>query len=556
MENKEFVLDQVTIKKLLTIYKLVIPDFQRSFVWKKQKKQQLLESLFRGFPIGAITLYEDGGAYYIIDGLQRINTLNQYLSSPSSVIRFDDFYEKIEDCIDEFMRENGIVLYDKHMRQCIKTWYEKLNKLYEFEKVSVLNSVLMSSTKEIAEVFKDLTKVEELLDIAKGKIEIVHDDVALIIYRGCKEDLPDLFRNINTGSIALSQYEILQSMWINNILDKEFLQETYEAFNKELELIRDRYEIQAVMSSGKFDIFKNIVGLNHEICCKKNANFLFHFSAFRELPNSDKEKKNTDKYFDNDGIAFEIYSTLLIHSPNKIVKAVDSLYKNGENITKISKFLCELNHIILLSIDDAVREIQRQEYSMSDSKYHSLYVLAGIIWSRYNIDLKNLIINEIPLNEKIYNESLNLEKHIMEKWFMDEKRQISFFNIKLEELAGLQTVYITDSGKVVEAGIYDGILAIKINGEIIMENTVKAFYRTIFKKLIKMGAPVGDYIPYATGKKRYLINKTGKHINEEPFVSPICVGEYYIETHKSKRGATRDIYNFIKKLGVDVEYVK
>lgn len=556
MENKEFVLDQVTIKKLLTIYKLVIPDFQRSFVWKKQKKQQLLESLFRGFPIGAITLYEDGGAYYIIDGLQRINTLNQYLSSPSSVIRFDDFYEKIEDCIEEFMRENGIVLYEKHMRQCIKTWYEKLNKLYEFEKVSVLNSVLMSSKKEIAEVFKDLTKVEELLDIAKGKIEIVHDDVALIIYRGCKEDLPDLFRNINTGSIALSQYEILQSMWINNNLDKELLNETYEAFNKELELIRDRYEIQAVMSSGKFDIFKNIVGLNHEICCKKNANFLFHFSAFRELTNSDKEKKNTDKYFDNDGIAFEIYSTLLIHSPNKIVKAVDSLYKNGENITKISKFLCELNHIILLSIDDAVREIQRQEYSMSDSKYHSLYVLAGIIWSRYNIDLKNLIINEIPLNEKIYNESLNLEKHIIEKWFMDEKRQISFFNIKLEELAGLQTAYITDSGKVVEAGIYDGILAIKINGEIIMENTVKAFYRTIFKKLIKMGAPIGDYIPYATGKKRYLINKTGKHINEEPFVSPICVGEYYIETHKSKRGATRDIYNFIKKLGVDVEYVK
>ncbi len=557
MENKEFVLDQVTIKKLLTIYKLVIPDFQRSFVWKKQKKQQLLESLFRGFPIGAITLYEDGGAYYIIDGLQRINTLNQYLSSPSSVIRFDDFYEKIEDCIEEFMRENGIVLYEKHMRQCIKTWYEKLNKLYEFEKVSVLNSVLMSSKKEIAEVFKDLTKVEELLDIAKGKIEIVHDDVALIIYRGCKEDLPDLFRNINTGSIALSQYEILQSMWINNNLDKELLNETYEAFNKELELIRDRYEIQAVMSSGKFDIFKNIVGLNHEICCKKNANFLFHFSAFRELSNSDKEKKNTDKYFDNDGIAFEIYSTLLSHSPNKIVQAVDTLYKNGENITKISKFLCELNHIILLSIDDAVRELQRQRYSMSDSKYHSLYVLAGIIWSRYDIDLKNLMINEIPLNEKIYDESLNLEKHIREKWFVDEKRQISFFNIKLEELAGLQAkAYITDSGKAVEAGIYDGILAIKINGEIIMENTVKAFYRTIFKKLIKIEAPIENYIPYATGKKRYLVNKTGKHIGEEPFVSPICVGEYYIETHKSKRGATRDIYNFIKKLGVDVEYVK
>ena len=77
MGSKVFVLDQTSIKKLLTIYKLTIPDFQRNFVWKQAKKQQLLESLFRGFPIGAITLYEDEGTYYIIDGLQRINTLNQ-----------------------------------------------------------------------------------------------------------------------------------------------------------------------------------------------------------------------------------------------------------------------------------------------------------------------------------------------------------------------------------------------------------------------------------------------------------------------------------------------
>ena len=60
MENKtkEFVLDQTTIKKLLTAYKLTIPDFQRSFVWKSNKKYQLISSLFKGFPIGALTLYE------------------------------------------------------------------------------------------------------------------------------------------------------------------------------------------------------------------------------------------------------------------------------------------------------------------------------------------------------------------------------------------------------------------------------------------------------------------------------------------------------------------
>ena len=45
MESKVFILDQTTIKKLLTIFKLVIPDFQRNFVWKKSKKEQLLDSL-------------------------------------------------------------------------------------------------------------------------------------------------------------------------------------------------------------------------------------------------------------------------------------------------------------------------------------------------------------------------------------------------------------------------------------------------------------------------------------------------------------------------------
>ena len=105
MESKVFILDQTTVKKLLTIFKLVIPDFQRNFVWKKNKKEQLLASLFRGFPIGAITLYQDKNAYYIIDGLQRINTLNQYLARPGTIISFETFFKKVEPEIHEYMEK-------------------------------------------------------------------------------------------------------------------------------------------------------------------------------------------------------------------------------------------------------------------------------------------------------------------------------------------------------------------------------------------------------------------------------------------------------------------
>lgn len=67
---------------------------------------------------------------------------------------------------------------------------------------------------------------------------------------------------------------------------------------------------------------------------------------------------------------------------------------------------------------------------------------------------------------------------------------------------------------------------------------------------------LNDSIPYATGRKRYLVNRTKHHINGDLFVSPIKVGDYYIETHKSRSGALRDIYNYLRNTGIDVEYVE
>lgn len=278
MESKVFILDQTTIKKLLTIFKLVIPDFQRNFVWKKKKKEQLLASLFRGFPIGAITLYQDGNSYYIIDGLQRINTLKQYLSCPGAIISFDAFYEKVETDIMKFLETRQLTVDMMSLKKCIKKWYVNLGSLYEFEKVSVFYGVLKAGGAKVTKAFDNLGLVEELLDILKSKVEIAYDDIALIIYKGSKEDLPELFKNINTGSVALSQYEILQSVWNDYVLDSALVRETSEAFNRELELISDDYEIDAVKEAGKFDIFKNIVGLNHIICCKEESNVIFRFS--------------------------------------------------------------------------------------------------------------------------------------------------------------------------------------------------------------------------------------------------------------------------------------
>lgn len=432
-EGKEFILDQTTIKKLLTLYKLKIPDFQRNFVWKKGKKEQLLESLFRGFPIGAITLYQDDNAYYIIDGLQRINTLSQYLSCPYSVIPFSKFYTKIEADITVFLNEKGLADQSSQLKKQIQQWYGSLKQLYEYEKISMLYRVLNPEHQKKPSPFSDLALVEELLDLLKGAIEIAHDDIALIIYKGDKNDLPDLFKNINTGSVALSQYEILQSVWNDYFLDETKLPETFDAFNRELVLIQDDYDIRAVKERGTFDIFKNIVGLNHLICCKEECGTLFRFAAFKKIaPRSVGD--GMLKYYDNGSVGFEIWSTLLCGASNQIVKAIDLIFQRTGQQDQINRFVHDLNRIILDAIDTAIQKLAQSSCSVMETKYHSLYIIAGIVFSEYDIAAAELRIEKTAADNRILSKSLDLERHMDERWFMDENRQMGFFNKKIQEL--------------------------------------------------------------------------------------------------------------------------
>lgn len=57
------------------------PDFQRNIVWRDNKRKSLLiESLMLRIPIPAFYFYEDEDSFLnVIDGLQRLNTINEFL---------------------------------------------------------------------------------------------------------------------------------------------------------------------------------------------------------------------------------------------------------------------------------------------------------------------------------------------------------------------------------------------------------------------------------------------------------------------------------------------
>lgn len=94
----------VKVKQLIDDYRMgriMIPEFQRDYVWKKSKAPKLIDSLYRGFPISSLLLWQSAeetrarrrdprptrGSLmnWLIDGQQRVITLARTLSGDEDI---------------------------------------------------------------------------------------------------------------------------------------------------------------------------------------------------------------------------------------------------------------------------------------------------------------------------------------------------------------------------------------------------------------------------------------------------------------------------------------
>ncbi|MEW6151210.1 MAG: DUF262 domain-containing protein, partial [Pseudomonadota bacterium] len=92
------------IKDIIEDYRsgrLVIPEFQREYVWKKSRAPHLIDSIYRSFPISALLLWSSDSdvrsrrrdprpvrsrsVSWLIDGQQRVITLSRILSGDEGI---------------------------------------------------------------------------------------------------------------------------------------------------------------------------------------------------------------------------------------------------------------------------------------------------------------------------------------------------------------------------------------------------------------------------------------------------------------------------------------
>lgn len=197
--------------------KYAVPSFQRDFVWKEKQVLELFDSIIKGYPIGAITLwhsedlyrrkdiltdidYEDKQLdYYILDGRQRLTALYGCCTGKADNRdkRFLLSYNLIEDKL-VFARPDDEV------------WIVPFYDIYDTFKMLGRMRLLEASLtgKELSICNERLMQINTILQ------EYVISEI--LIEKCSLQEAGEVFARINSKGTEINQMEMLQAVAFRN----------------------------------------------------------------------------------------------------------------------------------------------------------------------------------------------------------------------------------------------------------------------------------------------------------------------------------------------------
>jgi hypothetical protein len=192
---------------------IAIPEIQRPFVWSSVKVRDLMDSLYRGFPIGYIIAWKnpdvrlkDGtisnGKKVLIDGQQRITALRAAILGEKII---NDDYKEIRIIIsfnpvtEEFSTLTPAIQKDKNWIEDISVLMNKTGGL--FQDVNDYCEKNPDTDRAIVE-----KNIEKLLQIKNKQVGFIELDSTLDI-----ETVTEIFIRINSAGVVLSQSDFAMS---------------------------------------------------------------------------------------------------------------------------------------------------------------------------------------------------------------------------------------------------------------------------------------------------------------------------------------------------------
>lgn len=192
--------------------KIVIPMFQRRQCWDSKREAEFVDSLRRGFPVGAMLFYKtvvkDKEVYTLIDGLQRSNTIRKYLNRPTKIFSSSGL---TDDLLDEIIKIFNIHENEVSMKQTVSNaagaYLRELSKIDEIEKYEMAKAII----KECGADLKNMDLNEAVQKIIAPYVSQIKEEYAeiekivvpILVYNGEVSSLPEIFERINSGGVPL-----------------------------------------------------------------------------------------------------------------------------------------------------------------------------------------------------------------------------------------------------------------------------------------------------------------------------------------------------------------
>lgn len=218
MQDQRYEVRTIRISHMLSMIeqgRIAIPEIQRPFVWKVTQVRDLIDSLYKKYPIGYIIVWEnpsvrckDGshayGKYVMIDGQQRITALtsallakeilNEYYKPVRITIAFNPIEERFETL-------NTAIAKDSLWIHNISELFLKRTTTLEMFRTYIERNQGNNVNED--HVFRNINKLDDIMNNDIGLISLGADlDIEVVT---------EIFTRINSKGTRLEEYDFVMS---------------------------------------------------------------------------------------------------------------------------------------------------------------------------------------------------------------------------------------------------------------------------------------------------------------------------------------------------------
>ncbi|MGV8174502.1 MAG: GmrSD restriction endonuclease domain-containing protein [Methanothrix sp.] len=216
--------DLASLVKYIELGQIGLPDIQRPFVWKNTKVRDLFDSMYRGYPVGYLLLWQNGMAYdrtigtdkkqkspqlVIVDGQQRLTALYAVVKGVP-VVRENYESEKISIAFNplegRFEVFDAAIQRDKAFIPDISRIWSSGTNIFKIAS-DYLNGLQASrevSDEEIEKIQNAITKLQSLMTFPFTALELAADV--------SEEDVSEVFVRINSKGTPLNQADFILTL--------------------------------------------------------------------------------------------------------------------------------------------------------------------------------------------------------------------------------------------------------------------------------------------------------------------------------------------------------